>query len=144
MRIELKRIDQDFGFEAVNADGNKVALDAAPTIGGHSQGARPMELLLMGVAGCSAIDIIHILRKQRQELESLEITVDGERQKDVEPALFETIQITFHLKGQTDETKILRAVKLSMDKYCSVSKILEQSATITYQTIYNGQPLADK
>lgn len=92
-----------------------------------------MQLLLMALGGCSAIDIISILKKQRQEVEDLKIIVDGEREQVKDgAAVFETIDVKFMLKGKIDKEKAERAVALSMEKYCSVTKTLEKTAKITY------------
>lgn len=133
MRVELNRLDNDFYFEAKNEEGNVMHFDASPNIGGHNKGVRPMQSLLMAMGGCSAIDIILILKKQKQEIRDFKIIIDGERQKDVEPALWEKAHIIFELKGKIDKAKAERAVQLSMEKYCSVSRTLEVAgAKITY------------
>ena len=132
MQIKVERIDQDFQMEAVNEDGNKVILDGSPAIGGHNSGMRPMQLLLAGVAGCSAIDIISILRKQRQPLDDIKITVNGEREADKVPSLFTDIHLHYDLFGDIDEQKAKRAIELSVEQYCSVGKMLEKTANITY------------
>ena len=139
MRINLKRVDADFNFEAVNEDGNSISIDGAPAIGGHNLGMRPMQLLLAAIGGCSAIDIISILRKQKQEVEYFEIEVDGDREPvGIEGySLFKTIVVHFILKGNIDKDKVERAVKLSMEKYCSVTKTLEPTANITYKITLN-------
>ncbi len=135
MRINVKRIDSNFNFEATNEDGNSVLIDASSYIGGHNKGMRPMQLLLAAIGGCSAIDIVSILRKQKQEVDSFEIVVDGDREPvGVEGySLFKTIEVNFILKGNIDIEKAERAVKLSMEKYCSVTKTLEPTAKITYK-----------
>lgn len=135
--IELKRIDKDFHFIATNPDGNEVHIDGAESIGGHGMGARPMQLLLMGVGGCSSIDIINILRKQKLELDDLSIKVDSTR-VDAVPAIFETITVKYYLEGDIPETKAKRAVELSMEKYCSVSIMLEKACKIEYEVYLNG------
>jgi putative redox protein len=138
MRIELKRIDQDYHFEAINETGNVAQMDAGESMGGHNQGVRPMQMLIMGLGGCTAIDVIMILKKQRQGIEDFQISIDAERQKGVEPALWETIEIHYKLKGQIDPAKAERAVALSMEKYCSVSKTLEiAGAKINYKISIN-------
>lgn len=135
MKIKLKRIDNDFNMEAKNEDDNVILMDGSKDIGGHGKGMRPMQLLLAALGGCSSIDIISILRKQKQELESLEIEVNGEREplRKEGYALFQTIEVHFIMKGNVDKDKVERAVKLSMEKYCSVTKTLEPTATITYK-----------
>ena len=91
-----------------------------------------MQLLLAGIGSCSSIDIIHLLKKQRQQLDDIKITVTAEREKDTAPSLFTDIHVHFELYGPLDEKKVQRAVALSMDKYCSVTRILEKTAKITY------------
>lgn len=138
MRIALKRLDDAFHFEAVSETGNAVQMDAGENIGGHNKGVRPMQMLLMGLGGCSAIDVVLILKKQRQEVESFEISIDGERQQGKEPSLWETVAIHFKLKGKIDREKAERAVQLSMEKYCSVSRTLEiAGAKISYKVSVN-------
>ena len=141
MRIELNRQNDAVHFEAINEDGKIVQMDGGPAIGGEGKGVRPMQMLLMGLGGCSGIDIVMILKKQKQSIENFSMTIDGERQKDVEPSLFETIQVNFELTGRLDPEKVKRAVSLSMDKYCSVAKTLEKTAKITYSTIVNGEKI---
>lgn len=133
MQIRLQRLDNAFHLEASNELGNKIEMDGAPKIGGSDKAARPMEVLLMSMAGCSTMDILDILRKQRQTVEDFRIEVNAEREKDKTPSLFEKIHLHFFLKGNLDEKKVARAVKLSMETYCSVSKIVEKTAIITYE-----------
>ncbi len=138
MKIELKRLDDAFHFEAISETGNIVHMDAGENLGGHNKGVRPMQMLLMGLGGCSAIDIVLILQKQRQVIEDFTISIDGEREQGKEPSLWEDVQIHFKLKGQIDREKAERAVQLSMEKYCSVSKTLELSgAKIAYKFSVN-------
>lgn len=139
MHIELKRLDEAFHFEAINEDGNVVLMDGSPSIGGGGQGARPMQLLLMGLGGCSGIDVVHILKKQRQEITSLKMGIDGEREPNVEPSLFRDITVNFLFEGPMDATKVRRAVELSMEKYCSVAMTLAHTADINYTIQLNGE-----
>lgn len=139
MRINLRRIDADFNFEASNEEGNTITLDASPNIGGHNKGMRPMQLLLAAIGGCAAIDIILILKKQKQEITFFDIEVDGEREETTSEgvSLFRTIEVHFILTGKVDLAKAERAVQLSMEKYCSVTKTLEPTAKITYKVTTN-------
>ena len=139
MKINIKRMDADFHMEASNDEGNAIHIDASPEIGGHGKGMRPMQLLLAALGGCSSIDVISILRKQKQEPESVEIEVDGEREPvGVEGySLFKNIEVHFIIKGNLDKEKVERAVKLSMEKYCSVTKTLEPTANISYKITLN-------
>jgi putative redox protein len=138
MKIELNRKNDAFHLEAVNESGNTIQMDGSPAIGGNNLGFRPMQLLLAALGGCSTIDIVSILRKQKQPLEDIKIVVDGEREPNVEPSLFQDIHVHYTLKGKLDEDKVKKAVDLSMQKYCSVAKTLESTAKITYSfTIEN-------
>ena len=131
MQVELNRIDNDFHFLATGSTDVPVHIDAALKIGGHDAGARPMELILMGLAGCSAIDIILILKKQRQIVKDFKILVDGTRRDGKLPGVFEKINLHFILSGTIKEDRLARAIKLSMDKYCSVTAMLRPTVEIT-------------
>ncbi|MDP2387679.1 MAG: OsmC family protein [Bacteroidota bacterium] len=137
MQIKINRIDNDYLMEAVNESGNTLLMDGSEAIGGHNKGMRPTQLLLSAVGGCSAIDIISILKKQKQEITSFEIVVDGTKESVEEYSLFRKIHIQYKLKGTIDKDKAERAAKLSMEKYCSVSKTLEPTAEITYSIHIN-------
>lgn len=91
-----------------------------------------MQLMLVGLGSCSSIDIIHLLTKQRQPLEDIQISIDSQRAEGEIPSLFTAIQIHYRLYGDLDEKKVERAVTLSMEKLCSVAKILEKTAKITW------------
>jgi putative redox protein len=132
MKIEINRLNDGFWMEAVNENGNKVQIDASPDIGGTDHGFRPMQMLLAALGGCSSIDIISILKKQKQPLEDLKITVTGEREKDAVPSLFMEAHIHFTFYGNLDEDKVKKAVILSVEKYCSVAKTLEKTAKVTH------------
>lgn len=132
MQVELIRVDDAFHFEAVGKSGVAQHIDAATDIGGHNAGARPMEMLLMGLAGCSAIDVILILQKQKQVIDDFRMKVDGLREKGATPAPFKKIHVTYLLKGQLNADKVKRAIDLSMDKYCSATAQFRPSTEITY------------
>jgi putative redox protein len=133
IRIEINRLNDAFHFSAVNENGNALQLDASPDIGGTNQGMRPMQMLLAAMGGCSAIDVINILKKQRQDLKDVKITVTGEREKDAVPSLYQTIHAHFRFFGNVDPDKAEKAINLSIEKYCSVSRTLEKAgATITH------------
>jgi putative redox protein len=132
IRIELKRLNDAFHFEAANENGNRVHIDASPDIGGTNQGMRPMQMLLAAMGGCSSIDIVNILKKQKQDLKDIQVTITGEREKDAVPSLFTEVHAHFKLFGKLDKDKAEKAVTLSVDKYCSVAKTLEKTAKVTY------------
>ena len=142
MKITLNRINDNFHFELKNERGHMVNVDSRPEFGGDDMGASPMELVLMGVAGCSAIDMISILKKQRQEITSFKAEVDGERVQIGDAKPFKNIYVVFYLEGDINSEKAAKAAQLSFEKYCSVSKTLEPTATIHYKVILNGVDLA--
>src|SRR5262245_17497441 len=122
IKIELNRLNDAFHMEAVNEQGRSVHIDASPDIGGGNEGMRPMQLLLAAMGGCSAIDVINILKKQRQPLKDIKVTVTGEREKDVTPSLYTEVHAHFKLFGDLDKDKAEKAVNLAVEKYCSVAK----------------------
>lgn len=133
MKIELKRINKAVLFEAVNEDGCSIRIDGAPSIGGENKGVRPMQLLLMGLGGCSAMDIVSILTKQKQVIEDFGISIEGEKEEGKDVSLWKSAHMVFRFTGNLDKDKVQRAVDLSVQKYCSVAKTLEAAgAKITY------------
>jgi len=132
MKIILERKNKAVHLQARNEDGARIDIDGAPKIGGQNKGLRPMQLLLAGLGSCSTMDIVSILNKQKQPLEDIQVVVDGEREQGKVPSLFEDIHVHFILTGNLDENKAKRAIDLSMQTYCSVSRILEKTASITY------------
>jgi len=131
MKVNLKRVDQAFHFSGTGSDNIPVQIDASESVGGHHAGARPMELLLISLASCSAIDIILILEKQKQMLEIFDISVEGQRRENEIPAVFESIHIHYTFSGALQEKKVARAIDLSIDKYCSVTAMLRPKVKIT-------------
>ena len=134
--VELARVQNDYGFEATDAYGHTVRMDTSPESGGHTFGVRPMQMLLMGLAGCSAIDVISILKKQRQDVKDYKMVVKGEREAGKEPSLWQDIEVEFHIYGEVDEDKAKRAAELSIDKYCSVAATLKQAGTKVKWTVF--------
>ncbi|PJJ84798.1 OsmC family protein [Mucilaginibacter auburnensis] len=126
-KIELSRVSGDYGFDAKDENGHIVKMDSNPQSGGLDYGARPMQLLLMGLAGCSAIDVIAILKKQRQDVKDYKMVINGDREAGVEPSLWQNIEVEFHLYGDIDPDKAAKAVDLSLGKYCSVASTLEKA-----------------
>jgi putative redox protein len=124
VHVEISRVSHDFGFEGKDAKGHTVKMDSSPESGGHDFGIRPMQMLLMGLGGCSGIDIISILKKQKQTVEGFRIFIDGERETGKEPTLWKEVWIVFELKGPIDPEKATRACALSVEKYCSVAATL--------------------
>lgn len=139
MKIHLKRLNNDYHFETRNERGNIVHLDNKSVA--DPQGASPMELLLMGIAGCSSIDIVMILKKQHLELTDLQMEVEGFRQEGAIPNVFTGIHLKVMLEGEISPAKAKRAVDLSLEKYCSVAKMLDKTAQISYEITVNGEPV---
>lgn len=138
-KMNIKLTHQSGYFSTIENDrGHKIAIDNKS--GDNPQGASPMELLLMGVAGCSSIDIISILNKQKIAVDSLEIDVEGNRDDKPAPSLFTKIHATVRVTGDVKPEKIYRAAQLSFTKYCSVSLTLAATAKITFSVIVNNTP----
>ena len=124
MRVELNRLDDAFLFESSNEEGLTITTDGSPDIGGQGKGMRPMQVVLAAVASCSSIDIVLLLRKQRQDLRDIKVIVTADR-RDEEPRLFTRIQVHYRLFGDLEDRKVERACRLSMEKLCSVSLMLK-------------------
>lgn len=136
--LQAQLTHPDYGFTITDAKGHTMKIDIPEDQGGHGDGLRPMQTVLAALCGCSAVDVISILKKQRQPLSDLVIKVDGERQKGVEPALWEKIHLLFQITGDVEPGKASRAVQLSMDKYCSVAETLRRAgAEITWEVMVN-------
>lgn len=136
MAVSIKRINDDYLMEAKGASGVPLLMDNSTVE--SVQGNSPMELLLMGVGGCSAIDIIHILKKQRQIIDSYKVEIDGETQEVLDAKPFKSMNLKIYLEGDIPADKVIRAAALSFEKYCSVSITLQASVEITYQLFLNG------
>ncbi len=132
MEIKLRRIDDAYKMEAVNESGQTTLTDGSKKIGGSESAMRPMQLLLVAIGSCSSIDIISLLKKQRQPLSDIQITVKGDRVPDQVPSLFTAIHVHYDLYGDLEESKAEKAVRLSMEKYCSVALMLQKAAEITW------------
>ena len=123
-KIELTRVHGDYGFEAKDEYEHSVLIDNSPDHGGDNFGVRPMQLLLMGLAGCSGMDVISILKKQRQEVKDYKTIVRGERAEGDAATIWKYIELEFIIYGDIDEDKAKRAAELSVNKYCSVADTL--------------------
>lgn len=131
----MKRITGDFGFEVRDEKGHILATDSSIENGGLESGFRPMQLILCALGSCSAIDMISILKKQRQEIDDLSIIIDGEREKDRIPSLWQSITVSFLLTGNVEKEKAEKAATLSMEKYCSVAETLRRGGTAISWTV---------
>jgi putative redox protein len=128
--------NEKMAFSGKTPSGHELKMDASEEVGGENTGARPTELLLNAVAGCTGIDIISILKKMRLEPTSFQMDVKGERAED-HPKRFTMIHIHYALDGDLPEDKVVRAIELSKDKYCSVSHSLNAELTVSYSL--NGE-----
>ena len=138
IEINVNRKYGDFGFEAKDVNGHTIQMDTSPESGGDNFGIRPMQVLLMGMGGCSAIDIVMILKKQRQTIDDFSMKIEGEREDTKDPSLWKNVNIVFELKGDIDIDKAERACELSINKYCSVAETLRRGGTrITWEVRVN-------
>lgn len=128
----------DMTFEGKTETNHRILMDLAEKSGGQDQGPRPMELVLVSLAGCTAVDVVSILKKMRQQLDGLEVNVESER-VDQHPRVYKKIEIEFNLKGKNlKEENVKKAIDLSFDKYCSVKTMLEKTAEISYNYSINN------
>lgn len=132
MKLEFTRLEKPFLFEVKNEVGAELLIDAAPNIGGTNKGLRPMELVASGLAGCVAIDLLLILKKQRMDTNNFSISIDAKRKEGV-PSPFESIHLAFKVDESIDRIKLNKNIQLVIDKYCSVSATLDQSIVITFE-----------
>jgi len=131
MKVRIKWIDH-MSFEAETGSGHTLVMDGPPEHGGRNLAARPMEMILVGMGGCSAFDVVQILKKARQPIEDCQIALEAER-ADAIPAVFTKIHMHFIIAGSgLNEKQVKRAVELSVDKYCSVAVMLRHSVDISY------------
>lgn len=134
MNIKLHRVNDAVHFEGTAPSSNvHISIDGSPEIGGQGLGARPMELVLMALGSCAVLDLLSILKKQRQAVEDVQIDVSGTRTEQV-PSVFSSIHIQFVLTGKIDQEKAEKAAELAVKKYCSVHDMLSAGGVeITYQ-----------
>ncbi len=131
----------DMAFEGRTEEGHEIRMDAAAAAGGSGSGPRPTELVLLGLAGCTGMDVVSILRKMEQPLDSLAMRVEADRSGE-HPRVFTAIRLLYRLTGQgLRPEKIRRAIDLSLSKYCTVGNMLNKTAVITYQVELNGDML---
>ncbi|NQU40173.1 MAG: OsmC family protein [Lentisphaerae bacterium] len=137
MDVTIRRLNQNILFEAANSNGHTIRMDGATPNGGGG-GFRPMELLLAGIGGCSAFDVVELLREAGQELVDLSITVSGERAPDRTPAVFTAIHLSYTLFGKIDPAAAEQALERGIKQQCSVGDMLGRTAEITYSYTIEG------
>ncbi len=131
MKSRVKWLD-NMSFVGESASGHSVVMDGPPEAGGRNLGIRPMEMLLLGLGGCSSFDIVSMLKKGRQNISNCEVEISAKR-ADTNPKVFTEIHLHFILEGKNlNETKVARAIALSAEKYCSASIMLAKTAKVTH------------
>ncbi|MFT4733036.1 MAG: putative redox protein [Gammaproteobacteria bacterium] len=131
MRCRVKWLD-NMTFVGESGSGHAVVMDGAPEHGGRDMGIRPMEMLLLGLGGCTAFDVVMILNKSRQKMVDCHVEIEAERAEEV-PKVFTRIHAHFVVSGKgLDPAKVKKAVNLSADKYCSASKMFESAVQMTH------------
>ena len=120
-------------FVGESGSGHTVVMDGAPEHGGRNLAARPMEMMLLGMGGCSAFDVVGMLERARQPLDRLELEIEAERAEDIPQVYYTRIHVIYRAFGNgLSEAQVRRAVDLSVTKYCSASLMLGETAEITY------------
>ena len=131
MKARVKWLD-NMSFVGESGSGHSVVMDGPPELGGRNLGVRPMEMLLLGLGGCSSVDVVLILQKSKQAVTDCEVEIEAER-ADSEPKVFTRIHLHFIVKGHDlSPEKVERAIRLSAEKYCSASIMLGKTATVTH------------
>ncbi len=145
MKITLKQVNDAVLFEATNSRGHTVAIEGAQDIGGSDSAPSPTEYLLMSHAGCTAIDVSDLLKKMRQPLRHLEVESQGHLEVNKIPRVFTSIHLHFKLFGDIQIRKAEKAIAMSLNQYCTVSKMIDRIAHITYsfEIITNPAPNND-
>ena len=131
MKARVKWLD-NMTFVGESGSGHSVVMDGAPESGGRNLAARPMDMVLIGMGGCTAFDVVAILKKARQPIDDCIVTLSAERAEDI-PKIFTKIHVHYMVKGRgLSEKQVAKAVNLTAEKYCSVSIMLAKSAEITH------------
>ena len=123
----------DQQYDGESHSGHHVVMDGEAA---HLGGPSPMEMVLMGLCGCTSVDVVSILKKKREPFRSLTVSAEAEQAQEA-PRVFTHIHLTYHVVGAVSHKAMEDAVALSKDKYCSVSKMLEKAATIDYEITYD-------
>jgi putative redox protein len=141
MKARVKWIE-NVSFVGESGSGHSVIMDGAPDAGGRNLGFRPMEMLLLGLGGCSAFDVVMILKRGRERVTDCVVEIEAER-AETEPKVFTKIAMRYIVSGhELDPKKVERAVTLSADKYCSATAIMNKTAQITHtiEVVAAGAP----
>jgi putative redox protein len=131
MKSRVKWLD-NMSFVGESASGHSIVMDGPPEAGGRNLGVRPMEMLLLGLGGCSSFDVVSMLKKSRQNITNCEVEISAKR-ADTQPKVFIEIHLHFIIEGEDlNESKVARAINLSAEKYCSASIMLGKTASVTH------------
>ncbi len=133
MHLSLDQINDAIQFQGTNG-----SYDVAIASTDDQEGLSPMEMAALSVVGCSSIDLLTILEKQKQDIEAFSADIDGER-ADEPPRVFTNLHLHYEFNGDVDPDKVRRAINLSLDTYCSLSNMIDQTATITFAFTVNGE-----
>ncbi|SHF12569.1 OsmC family protein [Desulforamulus putei] len=126
-------------FEGTSGSHHTIIMDTGKDMGGADRGARPTEILLMSLAGCSGIDVVHILQKMHLSIDAFSVSVEGDR-AETEPKFFTEIRLLYSLKGEAlTPEKVERAIRLSQEKYCSIANNLNRVSKIVFAYEVNGK-----
>jgi len=139
LKARVKWLDH-MSFVGESGSGHSVVIDGSPEHGGRNLGVRPMEMVLIGMGGCTAFDVVLMLQKSRQQVSLVEVTLDSDRAEEV-PQVFTRIAVHFRIGGRGLSAKhVERAVTLSAEKYCSVTRMLESTAEVetTWEVVEAG------
>lgn len=134
MKVRLTRVNDAYGMQATNEDGQHMLFDANPSIGGQGLGLRPMEVLAASVAACASIDVLLILKKKRIALRKYEIEIEGQR-KEATPAPFVSIHLRVEIHPDDPRETVEKVVAMSLEKYCSVSASLDPAIPVTFEVV---------
>jgi putative redox protein len=122
-------------FVAAGGSGHTLTMDGAPDTGGRNLASRPMEVVLMGMGGCTAIDVVSMLKKQRQDIEGVEVALIAERAQD-HPMVFTEVKLVYTVRGRKlNKALVERAVSLSDEKYCSATAMIKKSAKVSHEVL---------
>ncbi len=126
---------QDALFTAESGSGHTITMDGSPDVGGRNLAARPMEMVLIGMGGCTAIDVASMLRKQRQDVRDIIVELEAERAED-HPKVFNQVKLVYRVRGKKlNRALVERAVALSDEKYCSATAMIRKSANVTHEIV---------
>ncbi len=127
-------------LKSTGGSGHSIYMDAAQSVGGEDSAGRPKEMVIHGLLGCTAIDVLSILKKMRLTPQTFTVDADVEQTED-HPRVFSKIRMRYEATGEIPEDKMLRAVKLSQEQYCGVSPMLKSTATFQTEIILNGKSI---